>query len=224
MRLWIRLTLAFAVIALVSVLSFAVFVVGELRNQAEAAALRSLEQEAELRADRLGDWVQDQARFLDGVGAALQRSARHDGTGAPDWLVERGLRSDAFGGGRGLGGCRRCGGGDSRVLPGGARARDRRRGEGRDAGQPSPDFCRDHGRGGHWGALPPCWRDRAVGTSCRVGHPNRSGPTRFGGPGLDGRSPAAGAGLHRAQQHSRPRGGADQWPGRRAVRRGPSPG
>lgn len=66
MRLFPRLSLAFATVGLVSVLIFALFVVAKVRAVADAAAVAELEQEAELRANRLGFWVADQATFLEG--------------------------------------------------------------------------------------------------------------------------------------------------------------
>lgn len=66
MRLWLRLALAFTFVGVVPMLILAAFVVGELRDQADELALSGVEREAELYADRLGRWTQDQGRFLAG--------------------------------------------------------------------------------------------------------------------------------------------------------------
>lgn len=66
MRLWVRLTIAFSAVGLISLLVFALFVGSEVTEQAKRSALVALEQEAALRADRLGNWTLDQGRFLEG--------------------------------------------------------------------------------------------------------------------------------------------------------------
>lgn len=66
MRLWLRLALAFTFVGVVPMLILAAFVVGKVRSQADELGLVGVEREAELYADRLGRWTEDQGRFLAG--------------------------------------------------------------------------------------------------------------------------------------------------------------